>query len=143
MDWDTAERLAATEVEGVTKDDAHKIICAFLTEIVDCSACNGTGKVTFNRDVYLPARKGATRTEPIDAGTEMACPRCGGSEDAEAAGHDPEYFAWHCIRDVAERECRGAKDGTDEQKHRSHANCGFRVIIPPNVVQEGETDPPG
>jgi hypothetical protein len=132
MKRDTAERFAATAVEGVTLDQARLIIREFLTGLALCSMCGGSGEFTFERamtfeldDLSAPGRKDE---RVVPAGTTAPCPRCRGRYDRDAAG-DPEFVGWRCVQGSRAIDCHNERARGDE--HRAgHAECGYRVFLP-------------
>jgi hypothetical protein len=127
MKQDIAERFAATAIEGITVEQARQIIGEFLTQIVRCPVCDGSGEIQFGRDVVLPVRGDYGRSESeqyFPAGTVGKCPRCGGGDEDGGGRFDPEYVAWHCVQGSDDRECCRQKG------HNGHADCGWRITLP-------------
>jgi hypothetical protein len=142
MKRDLAERIAATTVEGVTFDQAREIIGAFLTEIARCPVCDGSGEITFARDVQIsttePGRASGDGRRYIEKGTVGSCPLCGSTEPSESARGDPEFVAWHCEQGDSNRDCWNDREHPDRRD--SHVSCGLRVMLP---LEKGRTSPLG
>jgi hypothetical protein len=117
MERERAERLAALAVPWVTAEEAHQVIEEFLGQFVLCSACGGSGTVTYRRDTEIAPDKepsdGLVRDKvTLKAGTIRPCPTCGGSESTEGIKScDPDLFAWHCGWDRPIEECQEKKRG--------------------------------
>jgi hypothetical protein len=130
---DTAERLAATIVPGVSVEDAQAIIQEFLTQLARCPVCDGTGMFTFASDVKIDARDPTGHPlvdARVDKGTTTSCPCCGGEK------WDPEFVAWHCFRGDRNSDCQHDKNG-DKGRREPHANCGYRVMLPLVAARRG------
>lgn len=140
MEREIAERFAATTVEGLTLKNTRAVIQAFVTELARCATCDGSGVITFGRDVQI---EGAENHHPagdlrILAGTRGSCPRCGSLDRAESGKGDPEFVAWHCTKGDAAFGCR--RDRADEHKlerRNEHVKCGWRVLLPYETTDEG------
>jgi len=132
MKREIAERIASTAVEKVTVEQARTIIGAFLSELSRCPVCDGSGTITFGRDVFLPVsdRHPNGSETFIAAGTTGSCPRCG-SRDKDLAGKgDPDYVGWHCCRGDGDQECRRWSESDQAENRDNHANCGWRIVLP-------------
>ncbi len=132
MKRDTAERVAAAEVEGVTLDQAQSIIHKFLAQIALCPVCDGSGWFIFGRDVRIETKDehgDPTDERRIMAGTVGSCPRCGSSDPNESGKGDPDFVTWHCVKGDQDTYCRSDRAGAEDRRN-GHADCGFRVMLP-------------
>jgi DNA-directed RNA polymerase subunit RPC12/RpoP len=139
MKEDVAIRFAAIAEEGVTSAEARHIISEFLTYLKLCPVCEDSGRFVFNREVEVSAvfrgrHDDGAQLADIGAGTESACPRCGGPDDDGTIRGDPSYVAWHCTRGDTEDFCRGDRSG-DADRRSPHAECGYRIMLPLNLEQ--------
>ena len=133
MKREIAERIAATMVEGVTVGQAREIIGSFLTEIARCPVCDGSGEITFARDVQIattePGRSPGDGGRFIQQGTTGTCPLCGSIEPNETGRGDPEFVFWYCEKGDSNRNCWIDRDRDGEHRN-GHAACGLRVMLP-------------
>jgi hypothetical protein len=67
----------------------------------------------------------------IRAGSLVACPRCGGRDEKGRLRHDPEFVGWFCavgqFDPCSQRNTPNAK----------HAECGYRIMLPLDGVNDG------
>jgi hypothetical protein len=129
MERDLAERLASSGFDDITPARVHEIVQAFLGELVRCPYCDGSGVVTFNREVELDTTQGLGRDVDkryIPAGTVGSCPCCGGGDRDGGGRYDPSYVAWHCAHGLGSHDCEAARSVADA----AHELCGYRVVLP-------------
>jgi hypothetical protein len=124
MKQDTAERLAATAVKGLSVEDAKAVIQAFLSHIKLCLVCDGTGEFTFSSEIEIATMNDPAQLEDrrIAAGTIVKCPKCGGE------GTDPEFVSWSCRHGDRSYDCRHYKDG-GSGSNKDHVDCGYRITL--------------
>lgn len=126
MKREMAERMAATEVEGVTVEAAQKVVATFLQMLGTCQVCGGTGlfvcptgaQVTATFDVDARTR---AETVYLVAGPQQ-CPQCHGVHGSN--GGDPEYVRWECLV-VGPYTC-----SLNNKLGQEHDRCGLRVMVP-------------
>lgn len=135
MDRDLALRIAATVDDGITVEQAKRIVGEFLAQLARCPVCDGSGVTTFGQDVEVDVRTHANRRVTdadrfISAGTTGSCPRCG-SVDPEASGQgDPAWVAWHCVAGDDDQQCERDRQSDRAEQRDGHTGCGWRLMLP-------------
>jgi hypothetical protein len=127
---DAAERLAATAAEGltITPSTVRAVVHEYLTTLVACPACDGTGTIRYGGRIRVQGVSESGTSEVTaftKAGDTGDCLRCAGKR------WDSDWVAWHCVHDVDEIGCRSNKGG-------EHNGCGWHLVLPlPIELKEG------
>ena len=134
MERELAERIAATVDNEITVEQARRIIGEFLTQLARCPVCDGTGTITFGRDVEArvtdPTRLSGPHVVYIEAGTPGSCPRCGSRNEEESGRGDPAWVIWHCAVGDSDVECGRERASDKPEKRDRHGECGWRIAVP-------------
>jgi hypothetical protein len=134
MKRDNAEKFAAIASEGVTAEQARRIVADFLAQIALCPSCEGSGTITVGRGARFPLSEDGRHSELehkyVAAGTEMGCPRCSDGKNDRGDGHDPSWVHWICNAGDRPLDCKRDQATEDANRREAHADCGWRIILP-------------